>query len=391
MEIKSKLKPYHGLFGLALVFVILIFVDPLIYKLVGIYYAIFGEMLIAGVALLLAWLTDRQLAPVLPFKLPPVRMLLSSVGLYIGTLMLNGAINTVTSRFIPNFAERGDSVNRLATSMSPALAIITIALLPAICEEIFCRGFLLTSMKPLGNRAFAVVAVAVSFGLLHLDLYTFLPSALVGALFAIITLKTDSLLIPILLHFANNALSVVAAYASAGTEDSAAETLSGLSVQVTVGYVLFYLGIACFFFWFAGKGFLGKKVGVSKNVIAVLLCFALSLGGFGVLINATMEMSVMTSASFDYSDDLPDRIEFTLDIDSEYMVSVTAVSDDSVIISISDGGGTTLMTSEAGTRPTIAVNEKLSAGKYTLTLLQPDGNEKDSGLASVAVSIIRIK
>lgn len=390
MEPKSKLKPYHGLIGLALVFLILLFVDPLLYKLVGMYYAAIGELLIVAVALVIALITDKELSFVLPFRLPPVKMFVSSVGLYIGTLMLNGAVNTVTSRFIPDFAERGEAVNNLATSMSPALAIITIALLPAVCEEIFCRGFLLTSMKPLKNRVFVIIAVAVSFGLLHLDLYTFLPSALVGALFALITIKTGSLLIPMILHFANNSLSVIAAYAGAGAGTDASEVLSGLSVQATVGYVLFYLGLAGILFWFSGKVFFGKKTGVSKTVIAVILCFLVSFGGFVAVINASMEMTVMKSLSFRYTDGEPCRYEFVIEKEADYMISVTAVSDTATVISISDGEKT-VMISESGKTASIAVNEKLSPGNYTLTLLNPDGSEKTSGAASVAVNIIRMK
>lgn len=390
MEPKSKLKPYHGLIGLALVFLILLFVDPLLYKLVGMYYAAIGELLIVAVALVIALITDKELSFVLPFRLPPVKMFVSSVGLYIGTLMLNGAVNTVTSRFIPDFAERGEAVNNLATSMSPALAIITIAFLPAVCEEIFCRGFLLTSMKPLKNSVFVIIAVAVSFGLLHLDLYTFLPSALVGALFALITIKTGSLLIPMILHFANNSLSVIAAYAGAGAGTDASEVLSGLSVQATVGYVLFYLGLAGILFWFSGKAFFGKKTKVSKTVIAVILCFLVSFGGFAAVINASMEMTVMKSLSFRYTDGEPCRYEFVIEKEADYMISVTAVSDTATAISISDGEKT-VMISESGKTASIAVNEKLSPGNYTLTLLNPDGSEKTSGAASVAVNIIRMK
>ena len=390
MEPKSKLKPYHGLIGLALVFLILLFVDPLLYKLVGMYYAAIGELLIVAVALVIALITDKELSFVLPFRLPPVKMFVSSVGLYIGTLMLNGAVNTVTSRFIPDFAERGEAVNNLATSMSPALAIITIALLPAVCEEIFCRGFLLTSMKPLKNSVFVIIAVAVSFGLLHLDLYTFLPSALVGALFALITIKTGSLLIPMILHFANNSLSVIAAYAGAGAGTDASEVLSGLSVQATVGYVLFYLGLAGILFWFSGKAFFGKKTKVSKTVIAVIHCFLVSFGGFVAVINASMEVTVMKSLSFRYTDGEPCRYEFVIEKEAEYMVNITVVSDTVTTISISDGEKT-VMISESGKTASIAVNEKLSPGNYTLTLLNPDGSEKTSGAASVAVNIIRMK
>lgn len=237
---------------------------------------------------------------------------------------------------------------------------------------------------------FIIIAVAVSFGLLHLDLYTFLPSALVGALFALITIKTGSLLIPMILHFANNSLSVIAAYAGAGAGTDASEVLSGLSVQATVGYVLFYLGLAGILFWFSGKAFFGKKTKVSKTVIAVILCFLVSFGGFVAVINASMEVTVMKSLSFRYTDGEPCRYEFVIEKEAEYMISVTAVSDTATAISISDGEKT-VMISESGKTASIAVNEKLSPGNYTLTLLNPDGSEKTSGAASVAVNIIRMK
>ena len=129
---------------------------------------------------------------------------------------------------------------------------------------------------------------------------------------------------------------------------------------------------------------------MSKTVIAVILCFLVSFGGFVAVINASMEMTVMKSLSFRYTDGEPCRYEFVIEKEAEYMISVTAVSDTATAISISDGEKT-VMISESGKTASIAVNEKLSPGNYTLTLLNPDGSEKTSGAASVAVNIIRMK
>ena len=87
-------------------------------------------------------------------------------------------------------------------------ALLFDAALPAILEELFCRGALFSVLRPMGRRV-AVLGSALLFALMHASLAQ-LPYALVaGILLALLYELTGSLLFPILFHFANNLLSLL--------------------------------------------------------------------------------------------------------------------------------------------------------------------------------------
>ena len=114
MDKKRELKPYHGLIGLIIVFLILIlfsFFGGILGKYLGIWYSVICELLIPATALAIILIVKADVRDSFPFRLPPVKMFFSSVGLYIGTIMLSGAFNMISSRFIPDFSQRGDSIN----------------------------------------------------------------------------------------------------------------------------------------------------------------------------------------------------------------------------------------------------------------------------------------
>ena len=88
------------------------------------------------------------------------------------------------------------------------MALLFDALLPAVAEELFCRGALLAVLRPLGRRA-AVFGSALFFAVMHANPAQ-LPYAFVAGLFLGILLElTGSLLTPILFHFANNTMSLL--------------------------------------------------------------------------------------------------------------------------------------------------------------------------------------
>ncbi len=393
MDKKRELKPYHGLIGLVAVFLILIlfgFTGGILGKYLGIWYSVICELFIPATALVITAICKTDVREVLPFKLPPVKAFFSSVGLYIGTVMLSGAVNMITSRFIPEFYQRGDAINQTVVSMSPVLAVVAIALVPAVCEEIFCRGFLLTSMKPVRNETLMILIVAVSFGILHMDLYAFLPTALLGGLFAFLTLKTGSLLIPMLLHFFNNAISVVTAYTNK-TNGDAAGILGSLSVSQVIGYVLFYLGIAAAFLYFSGMWFLGKKPKTGRMIAVIVLSVLLVIGGYATILISSLDIVAVQSTTFVYDDGLEKRMDLELD-EGEYYITASAVSENDMIITL-EKEGKTVLSSEIGTRPTVLSTVRLEEGKYILTFktVGTDGEtEKVSGTAAVSVTVIRM-
>lgn len=391
MDKKRELKPYHGLIGLIIAFLILIlfsFFGGILGKYLGIWYSVICELLIPATALAIILIVKADVRDSFPFRLPPVKMFFSSVGLYIGTIMLSGAFNMISSRFIPDFSQRGDSINQTVVSMHPVLAVVTIALIPAVCEEIFCRGFLLTSMKSVKNEALIILIAAVSFGLLHMDLYAFIPTALMGGLFAFLTIRTGSLLIPMLLHFFNNAISVISAYTASEAGENAGELLASLSVPQVIGYILFYLGIAAAFLYFSGMWFLGKKPNVKKTVAVIASSAVLTVGGYATIVMTSMDIIAMQNSSFTYDGGLLKRMDLELE-EGQYLFSVSATSENDMIITVEKEGETVLI-SEIGTKPTIISTVWLEEGKYILTLKTVEEKENISGRAEITVSVIRM-
>ena len=94
-----------------------------------------------------------------------------------------------------------------------AANLLAIAIVPAICEELFFRGVLLTWLKDsFRNKHLAVWLSAIVFSAIHVQFFGFFPRMLLGVYLGYIFLWTGSLWAPIIAHFLNNAIAVVAAF-----------------------------------------------------------------------------------------------------------------------------------------------------------------------------------
>jgi sodium transport system permease protein len=88
-------------------------------------------------------------------------------------------------------------------------AILLIGLVPAICEELAFRGFMLSGLRHLGHTWGAIVLTSVFFGLAHGILQQSLAATVVGVVIGYIAVKTGSLLPGVLYHLVHNSLSVL--------------------------------------------------------------------------------------------------------------------------------------------------------------------------------------
>lgn len=91
-----------------------------------------------------------------------------------------------------------------------AVNLVVIALVAAICEELFFRGLLLKTLSERFNIHAAIWISAIVFSAVHFQFYGFLPRMLLGAAFGYMLFFSGSLWLPILAHFINNATAVVA-------------------------------------------------------------------------------------------------------------------------------------------------------------------------------------
>lgn len=89
---------------------------------------------------------------------------------------------------------------------------LVIALTPAICEEMLFRGLIYNAMKARYRVSVAIGIVAVLFGIYHMSLVKFIPTGLLGLMLCYVAYKTGSIYPSMMMHFINNALSVVVSY-----------------------------------------------------------------------------------------------------------------------------------------------------------------------------------
>ena len=90
--------------------------------------------------------------------------------------------------------------------------LVFTAVLPGICEEVAHRGMLVSAYKSMGIKK-AVLYSGVLFGLMHLNIEQCFYATIIGFLFAFVAILTDSIFPTMIMHFVNNALSVLFSFA----------------------------------------------------------------------------------------------------------------------------------------------------------------------------------
>ncbi len=83
------------------------------------------------------------------------------------------------------------------------LFFIQLAVLPAIFEELYVRGAVLTFSRKYGDK-FAIIASAILFSLIHLNISQSIFAFLMGILLAVLVVKTKSIIPSMIIHFLNN-------------------------------------------------------------------------------------------------------------------------------------------------------------------------------------------
>ncbi|WP_460636020.1 lysostaphin resistance A-like protein [Larkinella harenae] len=130
-----------------------------------------------------------------------------------------------------------------------AIAIVVIAILPGIGEEVLFRGLLQRKLAQwTGNAHVAIWLAALIFSAIHVQFYGFVPRALLGALFGYLYAWSGNLWVPILAHAVNNGFTVLMAWLyhrkmiSIDIENTESVPLTGavISLLLTIGFLVFF-------------------------------------------------------------------------------------------------------------------------------------------------------
>ncbi len=96
--------------------------------------------------------------------------------------------------------------------------ILIIAIVPALCEEVFFRGYIQSSFEFKFKPFISALLTAIFFGLYHFNPYGLIPIVALGTYFGFAAYMSKSIFIPMILHFLNNFLAVLAFFAFGSQE-----------------------------------------------------------------------------------------------------------------------------------------------------------------------------
>lgn len=112
-----------------------------------------------------------------------------------------------------------------------AWSILSVVVLAPICEELLCRGILLEGLRTRYGITAALLGSSFFFAIIHLHPVMVINAFVLGLLFAILTLRTQSLWPSILLHALNNGLALLLMWAEFPGERFDGRPMSELSVS----------------------------------------------------------------------------------------------------------------------------------------------------------------
>ncbi|MEA2630119.1 MAG: sodium transport system permease protein, partial [Chloroflexota bacterium] len=143
---------------------------------------------------------------------PKPRYLALGIALPLALNPLVNELRPIVERLFPISQSVKDALSQMMTSMpSLGMAILLFAAIPAVCEELAFRGFILTGLERGHRTRSAILLSALLFGFLHVLLSLFqqlFNATLLGLVLGLLAVRSGSVLPGILFHFINNALAV---------------------------------------------------------------------------------------------------------------------------------------------------------------------------------------
>lgn len=147
-----------------------------------------------------------------------------------------------------------------------SFVVFIVAVVPSICEEVLFRGFVQKSFEQKFKPYFSIFITSLFFGLYHFNPYGLIALISLGFYFGYAAYKSDSIIIPMILHFLNNFLAVIA-FLVLGSEEMMGTNVKhdGSILPQLIVFVVSTLFFALFIFYVNNK-FYKTKAGEGENI-----------------------------------------------------------------------------------------------------------------------------
>ena len=156
--------------------------------------------------------------------------------------LLGMSLNALVSLLLGSDGGAALIVSDILTNTPFLASLLFMGILSPFFEELVFRGILLRPLRPFGDKV-AILVSGITFGLFHANFTQFFYAAVLGMVFAYVTVKSGSIRTAVVLHMMINTFSVVYSYLSVSAE-TAFEMLPsllmlGLQFLAMVGGVVF--------------------------------------------------------------------------------------------------------------------------------------------------------
>jgi sodium transport system permease protein len=160
-------------------------------------------------ALLMSVLFTRSPRKTLLLKVPPRTALLAVAALAVAFHPVAQALADGVHRLYPISPEIQASIESQLRGVLDHfwLGLAVVALLPAVCEELAFRGFILSGLRHLGHPRMAIVFSSIMFGMVHAVIQQQVVATIVGVLIGYLALRTGSIFCCMAFHAIHNALA----------------------------------------------------------------------------------------------------------------------------------------------------------------------------------------
>lgn len=193
--------------------VLIIYVGTIVqlkFKMAGV--AITQVMIIA-LPLLFAFYIKTDFKKTFSLKSVSLKHILGGIVLWMGGFIVINIIAQVILYLFPQNIKVAEALNNTIIFKDKFLInLLVIAVMPAICEEIFFRGFVFTSFKGKDSAKAAIIVSGILFGFMHMDFLRIIPTGILGIIFAYCVYKSGSIFVAMILHFINNSLAVIVSH-----------------------------------------------------------------------------------------------------------------------------------------------------------------------------------
>jgi membrane protease YdiL (CAAX protease family) len=169
-----------------------------------------GNLISFGIVLTIGFKkTKRKFNEVFKFNHVSPLLWIAVIVFMIGFVMVTSELDNLLNYVLPMPEMFKNVFDALMTKQAFIFSVAVMGIIPGVMEELFFRGLILDGLNRNYTKRKAIILSAFLFGIIHLNPWQFHGGFVVGLFSAWICVNTNSILLPIYMHFFNNTLYTI--------------------------------------------------------------------------------------------------------------------------------------------------------------------------------------